>query len=341
MPIVHISPTALRHNLEILAHQAGSIDKLAVVLKDNAYGHDTALMSRLCYEAGVRHAVVRDSREASQIAQPYESILLLAQTAPLATLPSHWHIAINSLEALEQFPAGTRIELKIDTGMHRNGIAMQEVERALERVVAHSLVLAGVFTHHRSADGLNSDYFWQEKRFDAVVARVKAFIEAHTLPMPRFHSANSAAAFRTQNHRDMVRVGIALYGLLQMPEVFGVPALRPVLSLWADKIATRDLQAGERIGYDGTAVCGAPMTVSTYDAGYADGLLRLRDGHTHRLSGGERLLGRVSMDNISVESQTSPLCIYDDARTWAASAGTIAYEVVVRIPAHVERRVVD
>lgn len=159
-------------------------------------------------------------------------------------------------------------------------------------------------------------------------------------PRLRFHSANSAALFRTSECRDdMVRIGIAAYGCLQMAPTLPQPELKPVLSLWAQRLSKRQLEAGERLGYGGTFEASQPMNISVYDLGYADGLLRSASNR-YTAPGGETLLGRISMDNCCFGSEKEVLEIFDDAVRYAEVAGTIPYEVLVGLSPEMERKII-
>ena len=302
------------------------------MLKDNAYGHGLLQMAKLAHEAGVRHAVVRRLGEAWAIEHLFETILVLSEIPNEAPVPNI-RVAINGMRDIEKLPAGAAVELKVDTGMHRNGIEPEMFAEAVEKIASRGLELVGVMTHYRSADEMGSDFFWQKKRFE----RIREEALRLGVEGVRWHSCNSAALFRTGDFdEDIARVGIAAYGCLHMPPSFDVPELRPVASLWADRIATRDLEAGERVGYGGEGSFGHKTAVSSYDIGYGDGWPR----RPYTLPCGKRIVGRVSMDSIIVEGSDESICIFDDAAVAAKQLGTISYEVTTRLSPYIERIVV-
>ncbi len=114
----------------------------------------------------------------------------------LNTYSHSFHIVINCLEDIEKLPKNTNVHLKIDTGMHRNGISLKSLEDAIYRVYKRNLNLCGVMTHYRSADELSCEFFWQSSIFRDVKIEVKRLCEKLFLPIPAFHSANSSALFR-------------------------------------------------------------------------------------------------------------------------------------------------
>ena len=339
MAHITLNRTHFFHNLDLIATKADTKEKIAIVLKDNAYGHGLNQMAQLAHEYGISHAVVRTLQEAQSIEPLFKTILILADT-PKETVSPTFYFAVNDIQTLKTLPKFSAIELKCDTGMHRNGIAFEELDSALELIKSRQLRLKGLFTHHRSADELSSEYFWQEKNFDRFVERVRLFCRKHELELPRFHSQNSAATLRSFHHRDLVRVGIAAYGLLEMPEIFSTASLKPVLSLYAQKLHTFEALNHFRFGYGGAGTIASNMTLSTYDIGYADGLLRLNDAQSYTLPDQEKLIGRISMDNIILSGDKESQLIFDDARAYAQAAQTIAYEVVVRLAPSLQRDII-
>jgi len=229
MAFIKINKQNFYHNLNQIALKTGSVDKIAIVLKDNAYGHDLKLMATLASEFGIKHAVVRKSVEAEQIRSLFKTILILSDTIIKDEVYS---FAINTLEDIKQAQKGAKVELKVDTGMHRNGIALDELDEALSLIKEQKLDLVGVMTHFRSADELSSELFWQQKRFEAV----KEKVEKSGFVNVRFHSHNSAAILRSKNFdEDLVRVGIGAYGYNELPHPFDKADLKPVMTLYAKK----------------------------------------------------------------------------------------------------------
>jgi len=338
MAKILLSREAYFHNLDIIAQKVGEISKIAVVLKDNAYGHGLCEMAQLAQEYGVKDAVVHNLGEAEQIKDRFERILILG--GHHYSVDEKYYYVINALSQIPLMPQGLQVELKVDTGMHRNGVGMDEVEKALLSVEHHGLVLKGVMTHHRSADTLSSEWFWQRTNFKHVKKEVLKLQSTLGFQTPRFHASNSASTFRFQEFdEDLVRVGIAAYGCLDMDMTLEQPDLRPVMRLSAQKITTRTLQKGAHVGYNATFQAEKEMRVSTYDVGYADGLLRAASNH-YETPSGAKLLGRVSMDNSTFSGDAEALIIFDNVNDYAVSAETIAYEILVGLHPEIERVVV-
>ncbi|KYJ86187.1 alanine racemase [Sulfurovum riftiae] len=334
MATILINKDNFYHNLNQIALKTGSIEKIAMVLKDNAYGHGLEIMGKLASEFGIRHAVVKNIEEAERIKALFETVLILGD---LAVKDEVYTFAINDLSDIANAQKGAKVELKVDTGMHRNGIAMDEVDTALQQIEKRGLELVGVMTHFRSADEMGSELFWQQKQFESV----KEKVHAAGFKKVRFHSHNSAAILRTRNFsEDLVRVGIAAYGYNELPEPFDHVTLKPVMKLMAGKVAARRLSKGERVGYGGDFSAPDAMKVATYDLGYGDGWPRGDSQNAYITAEGLPVLGRVSMDFIILESDKEVVVIMDNAQEAAKQFGTISYEMTTALSEKIERLVI-
>ena len=334
MATILINQDNFYYNLNQIALKSGSIDKIAIVLKDNAYGHGLELMAKLASQFGIEHAVVKNREEAKRIAYLFQTVLVLGGRAEKDRV---CRFALNSLHDIARAQEGAKVELKIDTGMHRNGIAMEKIERALHQIRVRKLVLTGVMSHFRSADVMGSELFWQQKRFEAIKAKVRRMGFGNV----RFHSHNSAALLRTHRfNEDLVRVGIAAYGYNELPAPFEKLPLKPVMKLVAKRVATRTLAKGERVGYGGDFIAPKEMKISTYDLGYGDGWCRGESLHPYVTADNLPILGRVSMDFILLESDAEEVVIMDDAQKAAGAFGTISYEMTTALSEKIVRSVV-
>ena len=333
MAYITLNKNHFFYNLDIIAKQTKSRDKIALVLKDNAYGHGLLEMATLAHEYGITKAVVRTCQEAQMIESFFEYVLVLADAPNASKTPSSKiRYAINDLNAIIKFPKETRVELKVNTGMNRNGIEMDELETALKRIQTQGLALEAIFTHHGCADELNGLYELQKANF--------AKLKAASPKGLRFHSCNSAALFREDDFsEDMARVGIGAYGCMELPSEINAVALKPVLSLYANKIASRTLKRGEALGYGAAFVAKEDMRVSSYDFGYGDGFLRSCSGRFATKEGAKQV-GRISMDNASFVADKETLRIFSDARELSAAAQTISYEILTSLKANIKREIV-
>ena len=334
MAYITINRQNFFHNLNQIALKTGSIDKISVVLKDNAYGHGLTTMAKLAFEFGIQSAVVKNKEEAEQIKPFFKDILILNDKA---IKDDNFSFTLNSLESIKNAKESSKVELKVDTGMHRNGIAMGELKEAMELIKKHKLELVGVMTHFASADELGSELFWQQKNFESVKKIVKELGYINV----RFHSFNSAATLRLQNYNEeMVRVGISIYGYSELGSAFDSVELKPVLALYAKKVSSRLLEKSQRVGYSGAFIAPKSMLVSTYDLGYGDGWFRADSKNSYLTTEGLHILGRVSMDFISLESTKDEVVVMDDAQKTAKHFQTICYEILTALSSKLERVIV-
>lgn len=333
MSFIEINKKNYFHNLEILSTKAGGKEKLSVVLKDNAYGHGILTMAKLSSEFGIKRAIVRYSNEAVKIESFFEHIIILSPKSNEKANPK-FSFVINDLTQISLLPPACSIHLKVDTGMHRNGIEIHQLKEACKLIKK----LDGVMTHFRSADELSSELFWQQK----IWKDVKKEVLKLTGKKPIFHSANSASLLRNIScEDDFARCGISTYGYHQLPLCFKTPSLKPVLALWAEKISTRSLKKGQRVGYGGQFEAKKDMLVSTYDIGYGDGFFRYNGEGELLTSENRAFLGKVSMDLSIFEGDSQKICLFNDATAIAKHFNTITYDVLTKLSPEISRVVVD
>jgi alanine racemase len=327
------------NNLDIIAQRSKGKDKIALVLKDNAYGHGLKEIATMAREYGITKAVVRFEKEAEDIVEFFDYILVLADKPSIKNDKIRY--TINDCSSIKNFISGSKVELKIDTGMGRNGILPKELPEAFFLIKEQGLQLESIFTHHSSADEDPDIFAQQENRFYLLRQEAVLLAKKFGFTPLRFHSCNSAALFVTENFiEDMARVGIAAYGCLELPQASLADQLKPVLSLYAKRNSTRLVEKGESVGYGATFKAEDSVIVSNYDFGYGDGFFRICSNN-YTTPTGAKLLGRISMDNSSFTSSEESLLIFDDARKMAASARTISYEVLTALKPYLERIIVN
>lgn len=337
MPFCKISKSNLFYNLNQFT-EIMPLDKIGIVLKRNAYGHGLLEIAKLLNEFGIRHVIVKDLDEANKIKNLFETILVL-YGVPKNTIQPNISITINSLNDILKIPAKTSVELKVDTGMHRNGISPEDLHEAIGLIKERDLSLKGIFTQFASANENSPLIFDQKKVFDDVIAETLSFCWRIR---PRFHCSNTAGTVRFDNKNyDLVRIGLGAYGYIDIDKKFNTPELKPVMSLWANKIASRDLAKGESVGYGAGYTSEKRMTVSTYDIGYGDGVFRSNENKKVYLDDGSHIMGRTSMDCFSAQGDRSTICVFSDARELAHINKTIVYEIIVRIDQNIKRVIVD
>ncbi len=336
MGYINLNKKSFFNNAHYYKKLLGDKSKICIALKDNAYGHGIEPMSELAIEYGIKHTMVRNVIEANRAsAYNFETILVLYEL-PTESYPESYIFSLNSLDDIRNCLPNYKIELKIDTGMGRNGILPSEIEEAIKLIQENDLILNGVFTHFSCADENDEITFKQEKLFLKSVKKIKKLVDK---PF-RIHCANSAGAHKVDNSLyDMARVGIGLYGYLDFEDV--INKVLPVLSLHAKKISTRVLNKGDTLNYGATyRIPHDNFVVSNYDVGYGDGFFRLNERKKGYTADNKEILGRVSMDGLSVEGDADTICIFTNARALAKTHDTIHYEILTNLHAGVPKYIV-
>ncbi|WP_328601918.1 alanine racemase [Nocardia terrae] len=347
---------AIAHNVRILAEHAGDA-AVMVVVKADGYNHGAAEVARAALNAGAREIGTTTVAEAvalraAGITAPILSWLNTSDADYASGIDADIELGVSALAQLEQVAAAARrlgrtaiVSLKVDTGLNRNGIPaaeFPEVLDLLEKLVADGVVrFRALFSHLAMADlpehPVND---MQRDRFLEFIAAARD----RGLEPELVHLANSAAALtRPDLAFDMVRPGIAVYGLSPIPELsdFG---LRPAMTFRARVLRVKRVAAGEGVSYGHQWIADHDTTVALVPAGYADGVPRPLSGKFSVWLGGARRpqIGRVCMDQFVVdlgenESGVQPGDTavlfggepgHPHADEWADALGTINYEIV-------------
>jgi alanine racemase len=368
---LHVSTAALRHNAETLRALVRPA-KTAFVVKSNAYGHglvETALAieslaARICVY-GVEEAVeLRDGGVTAPI-------LILGPVPPGALDDAHaagaevalWDVhgyaqrlAAVARKRHARFP----VHVKINTGVNRFGLEPGEALDAIEEYLrVPELELAGVFSHLAAAEEIDSPYTTlQTQRFAEVMTQAQPlFAQREAAPIAHI-AASAAAMLWPQTRLDMVRIGIALYGLWPSPQTRDAMSgagvtLEPALSYTSELAATREVAAGTPIGYGCAFHAPRTMRIGVLPLGYADGIPRAFSNIGGFAVAGARcpIVGRVCMNVTLLDLTGAPHAHAGTAVTligtdgdasisaddWAVWAGTINYEIVTRLPSELPR----
>ena len=353
----------LVHNIRVLKAHVGASGVIAVI-KGLGYGTDPVMLGRLLEAQGVDWLAVAyaDEGVALREAGVQAPILVLnPDPATFGTMHRHelepqlvslTHIRVAREWAETHGVEGWPVHLKLDTGMHRLGLASTEDEEAEALLAAPELTLASVMSHLAGADEPTLDDETR-RQMDAFFQRTSQRFAG----VPR-HILNSAGAARIWNVLDTaqrqtwapllthIRVGLAMYGLGPGADTLG---LEPVLSLHTSVAKLVDVPAGEGSGYGLTDAASHHRTLAVLSVGYADGYPRaLGNGVGHVGWKGQLLptVGRVCMDMVTVDATGLDISPGDRVALWgdaprlekvAAEAGTIPYELLTRIGPRVQR----
>lgn len=347
-----IDLAALRHNFQQVRERATGCRVLAVV-KADAYGHGARTVATALEDAdGFAVARVQEGRElrALGIARPVVLLSGVSSDQELADAASlrldlvvHHDSQTAALEqAALREPVG--VWVKVDTGMHRLGLAPERVPDTWRRLEACPSVAAPLrlMTHLARAD---------ERGDPSTGDQIRRFMSLEQAAGAETSLANSAGVLAwPAAHGHWVRPGIMLYGI--SPFVGGrgeADGLRPVMTFESRLIAVNRLSKGDPIGYGGTWTCPEDMPVGVVAVGYGDGYPRHAPAGTPVLVNGTRvaLIGRVSMDLVTVDLRPQPAAVPGDpvvlwgrglpAEEIAEHVGSIGYELVTRVAPRVAR----
>ncbi|EGX59498.1 alanine racemase [Streptomyces zinciresistens K42] len=364
-----IDLAALRANVRTLRGRAPGAALMAVV-KSDAYGHGAPQCARAAVQAGATWLGTATPEEA--LALRAAGLTDVRVMCWLWTPGGPWQeaveadldVSVSGMWALREVTAAARraglparVHLKADTGLGRGGCQpggdWAELVREALRAEAGGLIrITGLWSHFACAD---------EPGHPSVAAQLALFREmtAHAegrgvRPEVR-HIANSPATLTLpESHFDLVRTGIAVYGISPSPEL-GVPAdfgLRPVMTLSASLSLVKQVPGGHGVSYGHHYVTPGETTLGLVPLGYADGIPRHASGAGPVLVGGKwrTVAGRIAMDQFVVDlggdepgaGEQAVLFGPGDhgeptAEDWAQAAGTIAYEIVTRIGTRVPR----
>jgi alanine racemase len=356
--VARVNLAAIERNVARLREATGPGVELCAVVKADAYGHGAVRSARAALSGGASVLAVAAASEAAELrAAGIDApiIVLGALSGPEldVALDARAEIVAWREPFVGAILRPARVHVKLDTGMGRLGTRdAEEATRVADAIAAAPhLELAGAMTHYATADE-PGDAFMPEQleRFTAWALPLR---ERH--PGLVLHTANSAATLRDPaTHFDLVRTGIAMYGLDPFQ---GDPAdhgLEPALELHSYVAEVKPIAPGESAGYGRRFVAEEPTTLATVPVGYGDGVRRALTNNADVLVGGRRrpLRGTVSMDNVTVElAPGEPGAERGDeavligeqggeripAEEWARRLDTINYEITCGLSRRVRR----
>jgi alanine racemase len=359
---------AVSANVELLrAHAPGAA--LLAVVKADAYGHGLLPAARAALAGGAdwlgtallsEAVALRQSGVTAPIlawlwSPQDEDLVACVRTGIDVTASAPWQ-----LEALTAASHATgiraRVQLKVDTGLGRNGCTAAEwpafVAQAARLEAAGTMRITGIWSHFALADAPSSAT--NAAQLAAFESALDVVADAGLAPDVR-HIANSAATLASpQAHYDLVRPGIAVYGVspggeLGPPEQYGLAA---AMSLRARLAGVKRVPAGQGVSYGHEYVTSAETTLGLVPLGYADGIPRSAGGRGPVLAAGRirPIAGRVCMDQFVLDLGDDPAAAGDEvvlfgstargepsAEDWAGAAGTIGYEIITRLGPRIHR----
>lgn len=357
---------AYRHNLEVLGALAPD-SLLMPIVKADGYGHGAREVAATARDVGTTWLGTATVEEALALRAGGDTGTLLcwlaSPGAPFGeAVEAGIQVTASSAEQLDEIvaavPTRAQVQLKVDTGLGRNGAFGPQwddlVAAAAKAQASGRVEVTGVWSHLACAD--EPDHPANDEQERVFRAAVQSARDAGLDPEV-VHLANSAALItRPSAHFDLVRPGIATYGIDPDPALAGLADLRPVMTLRARLAAVKRVPAGTSVSYGHMWTTERETTLGLVPVGYGDGILRTASGRARVgvEAGGSTVqvpqVGRVCMDQVVVDLGDLDVVRGDvvtlfggtpgapSAQDWADAAGTIAYEVVTRLGGRIVRQ---
>jgi len=357
----------LAHNYQTLRKHTPKDCRFLAPVKANAYGHGAVIVSRTLFDLGCDYLAVACLPEALELREAGITlpILIFGYTNPKDAaylVENRLTQAVFSLEQAEALSHALKstghtlsVHLELDTGMGRLGFPCKGTQcaptDALAAMKLPHLDIQGIFTHFAVADMDEDDY--TRGQFETFTQTIDWLEAESSQAIPLRHAANSGGTLcHSETHQNMIRPGIALYGVSPNPELIDAD-LKPVMELKARIIQVRDFPEGESISYGRSYKTTGTERIAVVPIGYADGLPRILSGKMNMLLYGEAIpqVGRICMDmcmlNVSASKKVSVgdvVTIFgqdgsksQSVHTLAALAETIPYELLTRVAPRVPR----
>lgn len=312
---IEVSESALRNNVARILKLASSRSHLMAVIKANAYGHGAAQIAPILLDAGASYLAVATLGEAIELRESgiNTPLLVLGYTPnwlvqsaieksitltlfDLATATDYNNIAIHNNQQLT-------IHLKVNSGMNRLGVTAEKALSLVQQIRSlTNLEIEGIFTHFATSDLEDKSFAYEQfARFEQMLTT----LEENGLRPRLAHAANSAALLTMpETHLEVVRSGIALYGLHPDPAETPLPeGFQPALSWKAIVTQVARINPNESVSYGREFVASSPTTIAVLPVGYADGFPRRPYTYGSVLIHGCRapIIGRVCMDQTIVD----------------------------------------
>lgn len=369
MRVAEISLPAVRHNVRRIKELSGG--QVIVVVKADGYGHGAAIIAQAAMDGGATMLATADLEESLRLREAGVEVPLLCwlhgpRTDFGAAIEQRIELGVNNLAQLDAIAEAARaagrratVQLKVDTGLSRNGIQPSDWDlvfaRAAELTAAGTIRVRGIFSHLANA-GAEADRA-QAANFDEAIA----LLAAHGIEPEMRHLAASAATLTSPHlHYDTVRIGVAAYGLSPLADKTSAQlGLVPAMTLKSEIVALRGVPAGTGVSYGYNHVCETATTLALVPMGYADGMPRALNGSGAwvTVAGEHRpIVGRIGMDQFIVDvgplagrlELGEPVVLFGDpergappVEIWAGLMRTINYEIIVGIGPRVLRLPVE
>ncbi|HIK28123.1 MAG: alanine racemase [Oscillatoriaceae bacterium SKW80] len=354
---VEIDLSALTHNIRQIQRLKKPSTDLMAVIKADAYGHGAVMVAQTVLKAGANWLGVATIPEGIELREAgiTAPILILGATYTPEQIRAmvKWQLqptlcspkqALVFSETLRENDCWVPVHLKLDTGMSRLGVLWHEASEFVQLVKGlPNLKIASIYSHLATADSLDQTVMrLQQKRFQEAIAKIKA---ETGFSAPRLHLANSAATLADSSlHYDMVRVGLAMYGLYPAEHLRSAAQLKPVMQIKARITQVKTIEAGTGVSYGYKFIAPRQMRLAVVGIGYADGIPRNLSNKMQVIVRGKfvRQVGAITMDQLMIDVSALPDLQVGEVVTilgqegscqitaddWANILGTISWEIL-------------
>ena len=332
-PKVHIDLAQLAKNYQLVRNEAGNIPVMATV-KANGYGHGAVEVSKVLEKEGVSYFAVFTLEEGIELrdAGITTDILVYSKLDPnrLSEAEAH-NLTLNvssfdDLQALKSHQGDSiKVHLKIDTGMTRLGVPLEQAEAFLQEAnQIDGIEIEGLYSHFATADEGDLSYANDQlNKFNDVLA----IAEKLGINPTFIHCSNSGAILNLPESRfNMVRVGMLLYGAFPSDEVPQDLPIKPVMTFTAPVVEIRDVKAGTPISYGGVYTTEKDTRIAVVQAGFADGVPRpwYVDGFVKFKDQNLKITGRICMDQLMIDVGSADIQYGDEVLIFGSNEhGTI------------------
>jgi alanine racemase len=362
---VEVDLAAIAQNVQQLKRLLAAKTELMAVVKADAYGHGAVKVAQTALQSGASWLGVATIPEGIELRQAgiHAPILVLGATHTPEQIRAivHWQLqptlcspkqSLIFSETLGQLNQSLPVHVKLDTGMSRLGVPWQQAAEFVHLVRGlPNLIIASVYSHLATSESLDQTILWQQRqRFEQALHVCGIYPDRGDLHIPgmsqpRLHLANSAATLTSPAlHYDLVRLGLAIYGLYPAPHLQKKVSLLPALQVRARVTQVKTIPAGSGVSYGHHFVCDRELRIAIVGIGYADGVPRNLSNRLRVLVRGQKVpqIGAITMDQIMLDISAVPdlqegeivtLLGVDGAHQitaddWAALLGTISWEIL-------------
>lgn len=353
---------SIDYNIKQIKKLIGNKVEVMPVIKSDAYGLGTKELKEILKENQINIVAVAIVDEAKQLRQDgyKQDVLILneqiADEELKQIIENEFIVGVSRIEILkilnqyaENKKKKARIHVRVDTGMNRTGIHLENVEKFLKQIkILKNIQIEGIYTHFASAD---TDYEFTKKQISEFEDVLK-ILKRENIEVKYIHAAASSGLINFPEARyNLVRPGLIIYGYLPEQSLSNKIKLKPTAKLKSKITFLKEILAGEKVGYGGKYQAQIKTKIATIPIGYADGIRRSLTEKGEVVINGKRapIAGNICMDNLMIDvTKISNVQVGDDVYIWdnetitldevAEKCDTISYEILCNLSKRIPRK---